>query len=110
MPLRRQGRNIRHFMADVGMADFAVLFTQRAYFLEVQESLQDRTVSALFGLDRIPNANQIRNPLGGVPPGHFDSVFLDLLANTLERGGYERMQCCIGCSPLTEPGISAPRA
>ena len=68
------------------------------------------TTHAIFGVEEIPNANHIRNLLDCVPPEHFDAVFHDLPADTLECGGLERMQRLDGRPPLSERGNSASRA
>ena len=96
LPDKRRGRNIKYTMADIGMAAFAVFFTQCSSFLAFQRTLQKRfarsNAQTLFDLERIPTDNHIRTMLDGVPSDHFDAVYLSLLADTLDQGGLSIMQ------------------
>ena len=95
-PDKRRGKNIKYTMADIGMAAFAVFFTQCSSFLAFQRTLQKRfarsNAQTLFDLERIPTDNHIRTMLDGVPSDHFDAVYLSLLADTLDQGGLSIMQ------------------
>lgn len=79
LPDPRRGRNRRYAMADVAMAALSVFFMQSPSFLAHQRALAEaRTRSnahTLFGLERIPCDNHIRQLLDGVPTAHFDGQF-----------------------------------
>ena len=90
MPDRRTGTNLVCRIGDIGMAAFACIFMQSPSFLTFQRMLEDRcgdsNARTLFGMDRIPCDNHIRQTLYGTPPEHFDDVFISA-ARDLDRKG-----------------------
>ena len=78
LPDPRRGRNRRYAMADVGMAALSVFLMQSPSFLAHQRALaaggRRSNAHTLFGLDRIPCDNHVRQLLDGVPPEHFDTT------------------------------------
>ena len=90
MPDPRRGDNRRYAMADIGMAALSVFLMQSPSFLAHQRALAEtRTQSnahTLFGLDRVPCDNHIRQLLDGVPAKHFDAQFHDLAADLDAHG------------------------
>lgn len=83
MPDKRSGANSQYSMADIGMAAFAMFFMQHPSFLAFQRTLhenigQDNT-QTLFGMEKIPTDNHIRNILDGVPPEHFEEIFFFII-------------------------------
>ena len=78
MPDRRTGKNLMYRIGDIGMAAFACFFMQSPSFLAFQRMLEDRcgdsNARTLFGMERIPCDNHIRQTLDGVPPEHFDGI------------------------------------
>ena len=96
LPDKRRGSNTQYAMTDIAMAAFAVFFTQSASFLKFQRALQRNharsNAHTLFELKRIPSDNHLRNLLDGVPPQHFDKVFLNMLVDTHAQGRLTHMQ------------------
>ncbi len=86
----RSGKNCQYSMADAGMAAFSVFFTKSPSFLAHQKLLAERrglsNCLTLFGMEKIPSDNQIRNLLDPVPPEHFDTVFIDVARDLDNRG------------------------
>ena len=95
-PDRRTGRNARLSMADIGMSAFAVFFLRCPSFLEAQKRLETRqgrsNAATLFGIDRLPSDNHIRNMLDGVPPEHFDPMFHHVLGRLERKGALDQMR------------------
>jgi hypothetical protein len=76
-------------MADIGIAAFSLFFMQHPSFLAFQRTLHENVgrdnTQTLFGMEKIPTDNHIRNMLDGVDPKHFDQDFffiLDEASNT----------------------------
>lgn len=90
LPDRRRGGNRRYAMADAGMAALSVFHVQSPSFLAHQRALAGRgrrsNAHTLFGLERIPCDNQIRNLLDGVPTERLDGQFHAIVAD-LDGGG-----------------------
>lgn len=96
LPDKRTGANRRYTMADIGLAAFAVFFTQSPSFLAHQRHLQGRqgrsNCQTLFGMGRIPTDNHIRAMLDPVAPDHLFPVFADILAELERSGGLSRLR------------------
>ena len=96
LPDPRRGRNRRYAMADIGMAALSVFLMQSPSFLAHQRALAERgrrsNAHTLFGLDRIPCDNHIRQLLDGVPPAHFDDAFHALAGDLDACGGLASMR------------------
>ena len=79
LPDPRRGRNRQYAMEDIAMAALSVFFMQSPSFLAHQRVLAERhgnsNARTLFGLERIPCDNQIRQLLDGVPTEHFHGQF-----------------------------------
>ena len=90
MPDRCTGKNLVYRIGDIGMVVFACFFMQLPSFLAFQRMLEDRcgdsNARTLFGMDRTPRDNHIRQTLDGVPLEHFDDVFISV-ARDLDRKG-----------------------
>ena len=82
-PDRRTGTNTSYSMEDFGLSAFSVFFTQSASFLAYQRGMEKAKVQSnaqsLFGIQKIPTDNQIRQTLDPVPPQElfpvYDSVY-----------------------------------
>jgi hypothetical protein len=65
--LRGQSPNLKYSIVDIALAAFSVFFTQSPSFLDFQKQLERRHGSSnaqtLFGIEKIPTDNQIRNVL-----------------------------------------------
>lgn len=89
-PDHRRGQNRRYEMADAGMGAFSVFFTQCASFLEHQRELNvlkgRSNVQSVFGTEKVPSDNQIRNLLDGVSPEALSEIWGRLLEEIDESG------------------------
>ncbi len=96
MPDRRTGKNLMYRIGDIGMAAFACFFMQSPSFLAFQRMLEDRygdsNARTLFGMERIPCDNHIRQTLDGVPPEHFDDVFISMVRDLDRKGALRGMR------------------
>ena len=86
---KRTGRNCQYAMADIGLAAFSIFFMQSPSFLAHQRPLaQSRGRSncqELFGIDKIPTDNHIRDMLDPVAPDALFGLFAPTLS-ALEEG------------------------
>ncbi len=96
MPDRRTGKNLMYRIGDIGMAAFACFFMQSPPFPAFQRMLEDRcgdsNALTLFGMERIPCGNHIRQTLDGVPPEHFDDVFISIVRDLDRKGALRGMR------------------
>src|SRR5271155_2082144 len=92
LPDKRRGTNCRYVMADIGMAAFSVFFMQSPSFLAHQRHLTDgyghgrSNCETLFGMERIPSDNHVRDMLDPVAPECFHALF-PRAVKALEAGG-----------------------
>jgi len=92
-PDKREGKNIQYSLETFVMTAFSAFFTQCPSF-NSHKALTDQlgengNASNLFGLDRIPSHNQMRNVLDGVSPDYLVSVY-DGIFRSLDRSGILR--------------------
>lgn len=86
---KRRGRNSRYTMADIGLSAFSVFFMQSPSFLAHQKVLEGRrgrsNCASLFGMEKIPSDNHIRDMLDPVNPEALFGMFERTL-EALETG------------------------
>ena len=79
-PDPRKGRGGSIAMADFGLSDFAMFFMQSASFLNFQRALEKgqgrSNCQSLFGIERIPSDNYIRDMLDAADPALLAPCFL----------------------------------
>lgn len=96
LPDRRTGDNASYSMADFALSAFAVFFTQSPSFLSFQQNMEKvqgrNNARSLFGVERIPCDNQIREMLDPVQPAELFSLFDDLHQGFAEAGLLENMR------------------
>lgn len=89
-PDKRTGNNTQYRMVDIALAAFSVFFTQSPSFLANQiamtESRGSSNAQTLFGIDKIPSDNHIRDLLDRVPPHRVFPMF-DRIFNALHEFG-----------------------
>src|SRR5271157_3178990 len=97
-PDPRKGRSGNIAMADFGLAAFAMFFMQSASFLSFQRTLergQGRSnCQTLFGIEKIPSDNYIRDMLDGADPALLAPCFQrikQLLLEPAMREGFGRL-------------------
>lgn len=75
---RRRSTDCTYTMADIGMAAFSVFFMQSPSFLAHQEMLAAgrgrSNCQTLFGMEKIPSDNHIRQMLDGTAPEAADGL------------------------------------
>ena len=78
-PDPRKGRSGNIAMADFGLSAFAMFFMQSASFLSFQRKLEKgqgrSNCQTLFGIEKIPSDNYIRDMLDGADPALFAPCF-----------------------------------
>lgn len=88
---RQPSNNTQYTIADAALAAFSVFFMQSPSFLAHQRDVQQRkgrsNAGTLFGLEKIPTDNQIRNLLDPITPDHFHDDF-EWVIDELERSGH----------------------
>ncbi len=96
LPDRRTGQNWFHSLADIALSAFAVFFTQSPSFLSFQQNMEKaqgrNNARSLFGIQRIPSANHIRQMLDPIAPAEFHPLFDDLHQALDETGLLESMR------------------
>src|ERR1700689_3080554 len=96
-PDPRKGRGGNIAMADFGLSAFALFFMQSASFLAFQRSLEKgqgrsnwrSNCQTLFGIEKIPSDNYIRDMLDGADPALLQPCF-------------ERMEQLLATAPLRQ--------
>ena len=97
-PDPRKGRGGNIAMADFGLSAFAMFFMQSASFLSFQRTLEKghghSNCRTLFGIEKIPSDNYIRNMLDAADPGLLQPCFERLeqvLAAVPARAAFGRL-------------------
>jgi hypothetical protein len=89
LPDGRRGKNTRYSMQDIGRSAFAVFFVQSPSFLSHQQLMQQargmNNGSTLFGIEKLPTDNQIRNLLDPMDPKHLRPVFASVFQYLQQR-------------------------
>lgn len=108
IPDSRTGKNTQYRIGDIGLAAFSLFFMQHPSFLEFQRTLhqnvgQDNT-QTLFGMEKIPSDNHIRNILDGVKPDHFDDMFFLILEDLQNSRAHVTGNCLDGHTLIAMDG------
>jgi len=94
LPDHRKGENTQYEIKDAAVSAFGVFFTQSASFLAYQRLIEEvkgkSNVQSLFGAERIPSDNQIRNLLDPQDPEMLSGVFAKGLKAVAESGQMEK--------------------
>ena len=89
-PDSRSGDNTTYTMEDAGLTAFSVFFTQSPSWLDYQRRMESTdgisNVQTLFGPERIPTDNQVRNLLDPVPPSAVFPMFATIADNLHQLG------------------------
>jgi hypothetical protein len=95
-PDARQWRPDNLSMADVGMAAFSLFFMQSESFLSHQRRLQRGrngcNCQTLFGMEKIPSDNHIRDLLDSAPPELLEPCFDQVLDEMRHNGGLRHFE------------------
>jgi len=90
LPDQRTGMNTRYTIKDAALGAFAVFFIQSPSFLAYQRTMKQAkgrsNAESLFGIEKVPCDNQIRNLLDPLAPHHLFPMFTTVF-ETLESSG-----------------------
>lgn len=120
LPDHRTGENTRYAIKDAALSAFGIFFTQSRSFLAYQRMIEERkgrsNVSSLFGAERIPSDNQIRNLLDPQEPELLYGVFAKGMQALAASGqlaafasyGGQVLISCDGTGTLSSQKIHCP--
>lgn len=90
LPDHRPGENTQYSLKDAGLAAFSVFYTQSPSFLAYQRTMRQTkgrsNAESLFGIEKIPCDNQIRNLLDPVDTVTLDQVYVEAMQGLEESG------------------------
>ncbi len=93
-PDKRTGRNLTYEIGDAGLGAFSLFFMQSPSFLEFQRRMAQKQGSSnaqsLFGLEKIPTDNHIRDLMDEVPAEQLYPVFHQAFDTFLARPHAQR--------------------
>ena len=120
LPDYRMGANTQYEIKDAALSAFGIFFTQSKSFLTYQRMIAERkgksNVNGLFGVERIPSDNQIRNLLDPQEPEMLYGVFAKGLKALEESGQMEGFRSyggqvlisCDGTGTISSQKIHCP--
>ncbi len=83
-PDKRTGDNTRYSMRDIALGAFSFFFTQSPSFLSHQTSMKmgkgKSNAETMFGIDKIPSDNHIRDILDEVPPEQLLPIYHEMFS------------------------------
>jgi len=89
----RRGKNLQYSMQDIARSAFAVFFVQSPSFLAHQKLMQQargmNNGRTLFGIQKLPTDNQIRNLLDAVDPQQLRPAFVSVFEYLQQQGRIE---------------------
>ena len=89
-PDKRTGKNILYSIEDAALGAFSIFFTQSPSFLAFQKSMEknkgNSNARTLFGMNKIPCDNHIRDLLDEVPAPLLFPVFAYIFEGIIESG------------------------
>jgi hypothetical protein len=87
---RKGGNHEQYTVTDACMSAFSVFFTQSPSFLAYQIEMRAKkgkdNAQSLFGIDKIPSDNEIRNLLDPVAPSNLGELFWEMLRQAEDQG------------------------
>jgi len=110
LPDKREKSNaLKYEMRDIVMSAFAVFYFQHPSLLNFQEAMKEKrkrsNLETLFGVTRIPKADQVRNILDEVEPAGLHFAFDKALEVTRESGILESYRVLNGTIPVAMDGV-----
>lgn len=114
LPDSRRGRNKQYSLEDAGLSAFSVFYMQSPSFLEWQQRMQKRSgksnATSLFGIRRIPSAEQIRNLLDSVSEEAMGEPFWSIFELVKERKEMESFRKLTGTWLISVDGTQHHRS
>jgi hypothetical protein len=105
---RRTGDHCSYTMEDIGLAAFAIFFTQCPSFLARQTAMQKAkgvsNAQSLFHIQDIPSDNHIRQTLDPVPPGELFALYDRVFEALREKGVLQTYRAVQGTIPIALDG------
>jgi len=90
-PDKRTGKNSTYSIEDAALGAFSIFFTQSPSFLAFQIAMQKNkglnNAKSLFGIQKIPSDNHIRDLMDEVDPSHVFPIFIRII-NDLKNLGH----------------------
>jgi len=110
LPDHRRGANKQYTLVDAGMSAFSVFYMQAPSFLEWQKRMERakgrNNARSLFGIKRIPSAEQIRNLLDPVAEESLEEAFWALWAKIKGREEVEMYRKELGSFLVSVDGTA----
>jgi hypothetical protein len=107
---RKPNNNMRYAIADAALAALSVFFMQSASFLAHQRDMELRKRSnngrTLFGIEKIPSDNQLRNLLDPITPDHFEADFDWVMAEMKAAGTLDAFRAYEGTLLVALDGLT----
>ena len=107
-PDKRTGENTTYSMRDFALSAFAVFYTQSPSFLASQEVMRKNkgrsNAQTIFGIDKIPCDNQIRDTLDTVPPKTIFPIYDEIFESLREQDILGTFQTVHGTTPVALDG------
>lgn len=105
LPDCREGTNTRFSMADIALSAFSIFFMQCPSFLAFQRTMDRQrgrsNAQTLFGIEKIPSDNHVRDILDPVTPEHLFGMFDEVYRAYEHCGLLESLrQNCVNNSQL----------
>jgi len=96
-PDKRTGKNLTYSIEDVAMGAFSVFFTQSPSFLAFQKAMEKTkgksNAQTMFGMNKIPCDNHIRDILDEVDPSHVFPIFSNIFSGIKKSGILDTFRC-----------------
>lgn len=91
LPDSRKGSNTQYKISDAAMTGFSIYYMQspsyRDYYTYIESDYRRLNMEQMFGIEKIPCDNQLRNLLDPIDPKHLGSAYWEIY-NRLDGGGY----------------------
>jgi hypothetical protein len=82
-PDKRTGKNKQYAISDIALSAFSIYFTQMPSFLSYQRTMEQNkgrnNAKSIFGVEKIPSDNHIRDLLDEVEASRVFPVFTEIL-------------------------------
>ena len=102
IPEHRKGRNTQYTLIDAGLSAFSVFYMQSPSFLSWQQDMEKRKGQNngrnLFGIERIPSDEQIKNLLDGVEEQTLGLPYWHIYHSLEERGMLDSVLKSVGAN------------
>jgi hypothetical protein len=110
VPDRREASNsLKYGIKDFILSAFAVFYFQHPSLLNFQEAMESKrgrsNLKTLFGVEKIPKADQIRNILDGIAPVELNGAFNHALELAHEHGIPETYRVLNATIPVALDGV-----